>query len=242
MGGGGDGSGGAGPPPSGGGWRWEKPPSAGRGGSRAPQPKSTQPSPFPRLRAPTGAPLPEACASGVLPTNHPPPPAPILLFLTRVLLHRFFSSWIVLGAARRLQHPFPQGHGVAAGPRLGLAPFGVLSRHPKLGDVGMLGGPVHPTAGAGAPTSLVEGEMRVLSSSGSCGKGGVVEPHTGALRVLQNPWCAPPSQRPVLHHLLPMPHPPTSAITCPPCCPHWGTRWPGCRLGRSHPPWGHPVR
>lgn len=82
--------------------------------------------------------------------------------------------------------------------------------------------------------------MRMLSSSGSFGKGGAAKPGTGALRVPGlSPRCPkrhalhpqPAAQPHCLHHPLPMPCPSISATPCP----HWGPQWPGCWSGRSRP-------
>lgn len=144
---GGGGSGGAGPPPGRGGWRWEKPPSAGRGGSgsRAPQPKSTQPSLFPgsvRRRAPQ-------CLGPVQVGCYPPPPS-------LSLPHTCAPTWVFPPGLLWEQPgvgsiPFPQGAGAVAGPRLGLAPFQAPSRHLELGDTGMLGARFTPLQGLEHP-------------------------------------------------------------------------------------------
>lgn len=202
---GGGGSGGAGPPPGRGGWRWEKPPSAGRGGSgsRAPQPKSTQPSLFPgsvRRRAPQ-------CLGPVQVGCYPPPPQSFSS--SHVCSCMGFSSWPALGAARSRQHPLSPRGWSCGGAETGFGTVSGTEPAPGAGGYRDAWGPVHPTAGAGAPTSPVEGEMRVLGSSGSCSEGRAAEPDTGALRVPSlGPRCpklhavssqpAPPNQHPSL--------------------------------------------
>lgn len=157
----------------------------------------------PRLRAPTGAPVPGACASGVL------PPAPQSFSSSHVCSYMGFSSWPALGAARSRQHPLSPRGWSCGGAETGFGTVSGTEPAPGAGGYRDAWGPVHPAAGAGAPTSPVEGEMRVLGSSGSCSEGRAAEPDTGALRVPSlGPRCpklhavsaqpAPPNQHPSL--------------------------------------------
>lgn len=140
-----------------------------------------------------------------------------------------FSSGTVLGAARSLQHPLSSGAEAVLGPRLGLALLWALSQHLELGPWRCLGLGSSLWGYCGASTSSVQGKIRVLSCSGSCGKGGSAGPDTGVPRVplasAQNFLLCPQPAPCHRHPLLPIPRP---------LC--WGPQQPGCCLGRSHSP------
>lgn len=105
--------------------------------------------------------------------------APVLVFLLGLF-------WEQPGAC---SIPSPRGWS-CGGAKAGLGTVWDTKPARGAGEQGDAWGLVHLTVGAAAPTSSAEGELRVLSSSGNCGRRGAAEPVPGAMRVSDlSPRC-----------------------------------------------------